>query len=40
MNFDLWDILTAGFSALTLGNIAMMAIGGLLIYLGVAKEYE
>ncbi len=40
MNFDLWSIFTAGIAALTLGNVAMMAIGGLLIYLGVAKQYE
>ncbi len=29
-----------GFTHLTLGNVVMMAVGGLLIYLAIAKEYE
>ncbi|MFZ2487243.1 MAG: sodium ion-translocating decarboxylase subunit beta [Anaerolineae bacterium] len=40
MNFNLWTTLTAGLDALTWGNVLMMSIGALLIYLGVAKEYE
>ena len=40
MNSDLWRMVTAGLDALTLGNVAMMAVGGLLIYLGIVKQYE
>ncbi len=29
-----------GFTSVTLGNIIMMLIGGLLIYLAIAKDYE
>ena len=29
-----------GFLGLTLGNIAMLAVGGILIYLAISKEYE
>jgi oxaloacetate decarboxylase beta subunit len=32
--------LLQGFSALTIGNVVMMAVGGALIYLAVAREYE
>lgn len=40
MNGDIVDLLTAGLEALTLGNVLMMVVGGLLIYLAIAKEYE
>jgi len=36
---DLSNLLE-GLRALTLGNLIMMAVGGVLIYLAIAKEYE
>ncbi len=33
-------IANSGFGNVTLGNIAMMAVGGLFIYLAIAKDYE
>ncbi len=36
---DLSNLLE-GLRALTLGNLIMMAVGGFLIYLAIAKEYE
>jgi hypothetical protein len=32
--------LFAGITAITWGNVVMMAVGGVLIYLAIAKEYE
>jgi len=29
-----------GFASLSLGNLGMLAVGGLLIYLGIARQYE
>lgn len=40
MDFNILELLTAGIRSLTLGNVAMMAVGGLLIFLAVAKQYE
>jgi oxaloacetate decarboxylase beta subunit len=40
MTIDAFNQLTAGFDELSLGNVLMMAIGGLLIYLAIAKQYE
>jgi oxaloacetate decarboxylase beta subunit len=40
MNPNLLSLLTAGLRELTPGNVMMMAAGGLLIYLAIAKEYE
>ncbi|MEA3337934.1 MAG: sodium ion-translocating decarboxylase subunit beta [Chloroflexota bacterium] len=40
MNTDIIGLITAGISALTLGNVLMIAVGGLLIYLAIAKQYE
>ncbi|WP_035051537.1 sodium ion-translocating decarboxylase subunit beta [Carnobacterium pleistocenium] len=34
------DTLLAGITSITFGQIVMMAIGGLLMYLGIRKEYE
>ena len=40
MNTDTLNLLTAGINALTLGNVLMIAVGGLLIFLAIAKQYE
>ncbi len=40
MNTDLLGLITSGISSLTPGNVVMMAVGGLLIYLAIAREYE
>lgn len=37
---DLWRELFAGVLNLQLGQVIMFAVGGLLIYLAIAKEYE
>ncbi|WP_027632819.1 sodium ion-translocating decarboxylase subunit beta [Clostridium hydrogeniformans] len=34
------DVLIQGITSITLGNIAMWALGGLLIYLAIAKDFE
>lgn len=36
----LWSELLVGVTSLQWGNLVMFAIGGLLIYLGIAKDYE
>ena len=36
MNTDTLNLLTAGINALTLGNVLMIAVGGLLIFLAVS----
>jgi len=36
----LFQELTKGLTSIELGNLVMMAIGGVLIYLAIAKEYE
>ncbi|HML36536.1 MAG TPA: sodium ion-translocating decarboxylase subunit beta [Bacillota bacterium] len=36
----LWNELFAGFLNLELGQVIMFAIGGILIYLAIAKDYE
>lgn len=35
-----WSHLAVGFSGLTVGNVVMFAVGAILIYLAVKKEYE
>jgi oxaloacetate decarboxylase beta subunit len=40
MTADLLSSLLSGILNLTVGNVAMMLVGGVLIYLAVAKEYE
>ena len=40
MDWSRLSALTSGLQALTLGHILMMAVGGLLIYLAIAREYE
>ena len=35
-----FNTLFAGAAGLTLGNVGMMIVGGILIYLAIAKEYE
>ena len=37
---DWFSTLFAGAAGLTLGNVGMMIVGGILIYLAIAKEYE
>jgi carboxybiotin decarboxylase len=37
---EIFSELTKGLSSLTLGNVVMLGVGILLIYLAVAKEYE
>ena len=37
---EIFSELTKGLSTLTLGNVAMLGVGILLVYLAVAKEYE
>ena len=37
---DTFAALLQGFTGLTWANVLMMGIGGLLIYLAIAKEYE
>jgi sodium ion-translocating decarboxylase beta subunit len=36
----LFQELVKGLTSVELGNVAMMAVGGVLIYLAIAKEYE
>lgn len=40
MNTEPLNQLTAGIEALTPGNLVMIAIGGILIFLAVAKQFE
>ncbi len=40
MTAELLSTLLSGITSLTPGNVAMMVVGGVLIYLAVAKEYE
>jgi Na+-transporting methylmalonyl-CoA/oxaloacetate decarboxylase, beta subunit len=34
------DAFLAGFAALTVKQVIMLGIGGLLLYLAIAKQYE
>ena len=36
----LFQELTKGLTSIELGNVIMMAVGGVMIYLAIAKEYE
>ena len=40
MNINGLQDLLVGFTNLTLGNVAMMIVGGVLIWLAIKKEYE
>ena len=40
MSWEILGDLLSGILSLTWGNVVMMAVGGVLIYLAIAKEYE
>ena len=40
MNEILHFISTTGFASMTLGHALMICIGGIFIYLGIAKQFE